>query len=132
MTRIDHVGIAVESIQKAARLYTEGLGIALQRTETVEDQGVKVGFLPLDSCEIELLEPVDDEGPVARFLAKQGEGIHHLCVQVDDIEAAMARLREQGVRLLNKEPVRGAGGCLVAFVHPHSANGVLLELSQEL
>jgi len=131
MTRIDHVGIAVESIREAARLYTEGLGIALQHTEEVEDQGVKVGFLPLDSCEIELLEPLDDDSPVAKFLAERGEGIHHLCVQVADIEAVMERLREQGVRLLNERPVRGAGGCLVAFVHPRSANGVLLELSQE-
>jgi methylmalonyl-CoA epimerase len=131
MTRIHHIGIAVESIHEAARLYTEGLGIALEHTEVVEDQGVRVGFLPLESCEIELLEPVDDEGPVAKFLTKRGEGIHHLCVQVDDIQAVMARLREQGVRLLNKEPMCGAGGCLVAFVHPRSANGVLLELSQE-
>lgn len=131
MTRIDHVGIAVESICKAARLYTEGLGVELEHVETVEDQGVQVGFLPLGSCEIELLEPLDDDGPVARFLAKRGEGIHHLCVQVSDIEAVMERLREQGVQLLSEQPVRGAGGCLVAFVHPRSANGVLLELSQE-
>jgi methylmalonyl-CoA epimerase len=132
MTRIDHVGIAVESIHDAARLYTEGLGIALEHTETVEDQGVKVGFLSLESCEIELLEPLADESPVAKFLASQGEGIHHLCIQVEDIGAAMERLREQGLRLLSDEPVRGAGGRLVAFVHPRSANGVLLELSQEL
>ncbi len=130
-TRIDHVGIAVESICEAARLYTEGLGIALQHVEVVEDQGVRVGFLPLESCKIELLEALDDDGPVARFLARRGEGIHHLCVQVADIEAVMQRLREQGVRLLNEQPVRGAGGCLVAFVHPGSAHGVLLELSQE-
>lgn len=131
MTHIDHVGIAVESIGEAARLYTEGLGIELHHIETVEDQGVKVGFLSLDSCEIELLEPLNDDGPVAGFLARRGEGIHHLCVQVSDIEAVMKRLRGQDVRLLSEQPVRGAGGCLVAFVHPRSANGVLLELSQE-
>ncbi len=131
MTRIDHVGIAVKSIHEAARLYTEGLDIELQGVETVEDQGVQVGFLSLGSCEIELLEPLDDGGPVGRFMAKRGEGIHHLCLQVSDIETVMERLQEQGVQLLSEEPIRGAGGCLVAFVHPRSANGVLLELSQE-
>ncbi|MFP3895375.1 MAG: methylmalonyl-CoA epimerase [Anaerolineales bacterium] len=131
MTRIDHVGIAVEDIQEAARLYTEGLDIELCHIETVEDQGVKVGFLPLGSCTIELLEPLDDDGPVARFLARRGEGIHHLCVQVSDIGAVMERLQSQGVQLLSEQPVRGAGESLVAFVHPRSANGVLLELRQQ-
>ncbi|MFO7916790.1 MAG: methylmalonyl-CoA epimerase [Anaerolineae bacterium] len=131
MTRIDHVGIAVEDIREAARLYTKGLGIELCHIEAVEDQGVKVGFLPLGTCEIELLEPLNDDSPVARFLARRGEGIHHLCVQVSDIEAVMERLQTQGVQLLSEQPVRGAGGSLVAFVHPRSANGVLLELIQD-
>lgn len=131
MARIDHIGIAVESIKAAARLYTEGLGLSLERTETVAEQGVKVAFLPMGGSRLELLEPIGEEGPIARFLEKRGEGIHHICLQVDDIVDAMARLREAGARLVNQEPSLGAGGDLVVFVHPRSANGVLLELSQK-
>lgn len=132
MTRIDHIGIAVGSIEAAARLYTEGLGLTLDRLETVAEQGVRVGFLPVGDSELELLEAVGDESPVARFLEKQGEGLHHICLQVDDIVAAMARLREAGARLVTQEPTIGSGGALVAFVHPRTANGVLLELSQRV
>jgi len=130
MSRIDHIGIAVKSIEEAARLYVQGLGLELARVETVSEQGVKVAFLPLGESEIELLEPLDATSTVAQFLEKRGEGLHHICVQVPDIRAAMARLREQGARLLSEEPSQGAGGSLVAFVHPRSANGVLLELCQ--
>ncbi|MBM3188150.1 MAG: methylmalonyl-CoA epimerase [Chloroflexi bacterium] len=130
MTQIDHIGIAVKSIEEAARLYTEGLALSLEKTETVEAQGVRVGFLPLGESEIELLEPLSDDGPVAKFLQSRGEGIHHICIRVSDIRAAMAALRQAGARLLSEEPQPGAGGCLVVFVHPRSANGVLLELSQ--
>ena len=128
MTKIDHIGVAVKSIEDAARLYTEVLGLALDHVETIAEQGVKVGFLHLGETDLELLEPIDEECAVARFLEKRGEGLHHVCIEVEDIAAAMARLREQGARLLGEEPVRGAGGYLVAFVHPRSANGVLLEL----
>jgi len=130
MSRIDHIGIAVKSIEEAARLYVQGLGLELARVETVSEQGVKVGFLPLGESEIELLEPLEATSTVAQFLEKRGEGLHHICVQVPDIRAAMARLREQGARLLSEELSQGAGGSLVAFVHPRSANGVLLELCQ--
>ena len=130
MSRIDHIGIAVKSIEEAARLYVQGLGLELERVETVSEQGVKVGFLPLGESEIELLEPLDATSTVAQFLEKRGEGLHHICVQVPDIRAAMARLREMGARLLSEEPSQGAGDSLVAFVHPRSANGVLLELCQ--
>ncbi len=130
MARIDHIGIAVRDIAQAARLYLDGLGLELDHTEIVDQQGVRVGFLPVGESEIELLEPLDPQSPVGRFLEKRGEGIHHICVQVDDIVAAMARLRAQGARLLSEGPLPGAGGCLVAFVHPQSANGVLLELCQ--
>jgi methylmalonyl-CoA/ethylmalonyl-CoA epimerase len=130
-TRIDHVGIAVRSIEQAARLYTEGLGLALARTETVESQGAKVGFLPLGESEIELLEPLGAECSVAQCIEKRGEGVHHICVAVDDIRAAMAQMRAAGARLLSEEPQPGAGGCLVVFVHPKSASGVLLELRQK-
>jgi methylmalonyl-CoA epimerase len=131
MSKIDHVGIAVKSIAEAARLYVAGLGLELERIETVSEQGVKVGFLPLGESEIELLEPLSAESTVAQFLEKRGEGLHHLCIEVPDIRAAMAHLREQGARLLSEEPSSGAGGSLVAFIHPRSANGVLLELSQK-
>ncbi len=131
MKKIDHIGIAVKSIAEAARIYTDGLGLTLTHTETVESQGVKVGFLPLGDSELELLEPLNAQSTVAQFIEKRGEGVHHICIEVDDILATMARLREQGVRLINEECVQGAGGCLVAFVHPRSTNGVLIELSQK-
>jgi methylmalonyl-CoA epimerase len=131
MARIDHIGIAVHNIAQAARLYVEGLDLQLERTETVDEQGVRVGFLPVGNSEIEFLEPLHAQSTVAQFLEKRGEGIHHICVQVPDIVAAMASLRAQGARLLGEQPTPGARGSLVAFVHPRSANGVLLELCQK-
>ncbi len=129
--KIDHIGVAVTSIEQAAKLYTEGLGLALHHVEEVAAQGVKVAFLPLGDSEIELLEPLGPETAVAKSIEKRGEGIHHICVQVDDIAAAMEQLRAQGYKLLSDAPQPGAGGSLVAFVHPRSANGVLLELCQK-
>ena len=130
MAGIDHIGIAVRSIKQAARLYVEGLGLVLTGTETLPQQGVAVGFIPVGDSELELIEPLSDDTAVARFLAKRGEGLHHICIEVEDIQAAMAQLRQRGARLLSQEPQKGARGRLVAFVHPRSANGVLLELSQ--
>lgn len=130
MARIDHIGIAVRDINQAARLYVEGLGLALTDIETLPQQGVAVGFIPLGDSELELLEPLSDDTAVGRFLERRGEGLHHICIEVEDIQAAMAQLRELGARLLSQEPQKGARGHLVAFVHPRSANGVLLELSQ--
>jgi methylmalonyl-CoA epimerase len=129
MTRIDHIGIAVQDLEQAARVY-EVLGLSVSRTETVEEQGVKIGFLRIGDSELELLEPTSESSPVGRFLAARGEGIHHLCVEVEDIVETMRQLREAGARLVSEEPQRGAGGALVAFVHPRSAHGVLLELTQ--
>jgi len=131
MIRLDHVGVAVRSIERAARFYVEGLGLVLDRVETVEDQGVRVGFLSVGDTDVELLEPTSEHGPVARFLEKHGEGIHHVCLEVPDVAAAMERLRQHGARLLSDRLSPGAGGRLVAFVHPRSANGVLVELSQK-
>lgn len=130
-TKIDHIGIAVKSISQAARLYTEGLGLELSHTETVVSQGARVGFLSVGESEIELLEPLSAECTVAQCIEKRGEGVHHICVAVDDIRVAMAQMRAVGARLLSEEPQFGAGGCLVAFVHPRSASGVLLELIQK-
>ncbi len=129
--KIDHIGIAVTNLDRAAALYTMGLGLEMVKTETVSSQGVRVGFIPLDESAIELLEPLKADSPVGRFLEKHGEGMHHLCIEVEDIVAELARLKQQGVRLINEEPAQGAGGKLVAFVHPKSANGVLLELTQK-
>lgn len=126
---LDHIGIAVASVDDGAAFY-RALGLELEGVEEVPEQKVKVGFLPIGDTRLELLEPTASDSPVAGFLDKRGPGLHHICVRVDDIRAAMARLREQGYRLLSEEPQAGAHGCLVCFVHPRSARGVLLELSQ--
>ena len=129
--RIAHIGLAVNSLDEARAFYEQGLGIECTHVETVEEQGVRVGFLPIGDGEIELLEPLSAESPVGKFLAKRGEGVHHICFEVDDIVAAMARLADQGAQLLDQEPRLGAGGKRVAFVHPRSAHGVLIELSEK-
>jgi methylmalonyl-CoA epimerase len=126
---LDHVGIAVRSIAESVSFY-EALGLELTGTEDVPEQGVKVGFLPLGETRLELLEPLGNEGPVARHLDRRGPGLHHVCVRVGDIRAAMARLAAADYRLLSEEPQLGAHGCLVCFVHPKDAEGVLVELSQ--
>jgi methylmalonyl-CoA epimerase len=130
MSKIHHIGIAVRNIAEAARLY-EALGLAVQHVETVESQGAKVAFLPIGDTEIELLEPLAPETTVGQCIEKRGEGVHHIAIEVADIRAAMAKLREQGARLLSEQPQPGAGGTLVAFVHPRSTCGVLLELCQK-
>jgi methylmalonyl-CoA epimerase len=127
--KLDHIGIAVHSIADGAGLY-ETLGLELTGTEEVPEQGVRVGFLQLGEPRIELLEPLGPESPIARHLELRGPGIHHICIGVEDIRAAMARLSDAGYRLLSEEPEPGAHGCQVCFVHPKSAGGVLIELSQ--
>jgi methylmalonyl-CoA epimerase len=124
---LDHVGIAVHSIDEGAALY-RALGLELDGIEEVPEQGVRVGFLPLGGTRLELLEPLGPDSPIARHLERRGPGIHHLSVRVDDIRAAMARLEDRGFRLLSEEPQAGAHGTRVCFVHPRSAGGVLLEL----
>jgi methylmalonyl-CoA/ethylmalonyl-CoA epimerase len=126
---LDHVGIAVESIRDAREVY-EAMGLELEGIEEVIEQGVKVGFLPVGDTRLELLEPTAPESPVARHLERRGPGLHHLCIGVTDIRTAMADLAARGFRLLSDEPQRGAHGCLVCFVHPKTAGGVLIELSQ--
>jgi methylmalonyl-CoA epimerase len=127
--RIDHLGIAVRSIDQALRFYEEQLGLKVAARETVAHEKVHVAMLPLQGSRIELLEPTEADSPVGRFLDKRGEGLHHVALQVDDLNAAVAKLRASGARLLN-EPRAGAGGHLYVFVHPASAGGVLLELIQ--
>ena len=125
---LDHIGIAVKSLD-AAKIY-EALGLEIEHVEVVETQGVKTAFLSVGDSNLELLEPTGPDSTVAKFIEKRGEGIHHLCFRVDDIDAHLARLTEQGYRLINETAVPGAHGCRVAFLHPAAGNGVLIELSE--
>jgi methylmalonyl-CoA/ethylmalonyl-CoA epimerase len=128
--KIDHIGIATHAIEAAATFYREALGLDVTETEEVAGQKVRVAMLPIGESRIELLEATSADSPISRFLAKRGPGIHHIAVSVDDIRAALADLKKGGARLIDEEPRVGAGGCLVAFVHPSSTGGVLLELVQ--
>ena len=127
---IDHLGIAVPSIADALAFYRDALGLEVSATETVQDQGVNVAMLPVGESRIELLEAIGPDTPVGRFLAKRGPGLHHICYRVPDIHAALDRLRAAGARLIDEQPRRGAGGHLVAFVHPSATGGVLVELAE--
>jgi methylmalonyl-CoA/ethylmalonyl-CoA epimerase len=129
--KIDHLGIATNGIDEALKFWEDALGLQNIHTEVVEDQKVKIAMLPLGESRIELLEPTSDDSPISKFLDKRGGGIHHIAVEVADIEAALAKLKAHGMRLIDESPRTGAEGCLVAFVHPSSANGVLLELVQK-
>ena len=126
--KVEHIGIATPNIEEALGFWRDALGLAVVHTEEVAEQGVRVAMLPLGEPRVELLEPTHEDSPVAKFLEKRGPGIHHVAVRVEDIRAALARLKSRGARLIDEEPRTGAGGCLVAFVHPQSAGGVLLEL----
>jgi methylmalonyl-CoA/ethylmalonyl-CoA epimerase len=128
--KINHLGIATKGIDEALKFWSDALGLENVHTEIVEDQKVRVAMLPIGESRVELLEPTSDDSPISKFLEKRGPGIHHIAVEVDDIEAALARLKSRGMRLIDEAPRIGAEGCLVAFIHPSSANGVLLELVQ--
>ena len=128
--KINHLGIATKGIDEALKFWSDALGLENVHTEIVEDQKVRVAMLPIGESHIELLEPTSDDSPISKFLKKRGPGIHHIAVEVDDIAASLAKLKSQGMRLIDETPRLGAEGCLVAFVHPASTNGVLLELVQ--
>ncbi|MBM3134406.1 MAG: methylmalonyl-CoA epimerase [Chloroflexi bacterium] len=128
--KIDHIGIAVKSIEAALPAYTQGLGLVVRHVQDVPDQQVRIAFLPAGETDIELVEPTSETSGVARFLENRGEGIHHLCLEVDDIAAALAQLAAQGMALIDKKPRQGAEG-LIAFVHPKALHGVLIELVQK-
>lgn len=130
MTKLDHIGIAVKSLD-AARIY-ESLGLRVEHVETVETQKVKTAFLSVGDANLELLEPSSPDSPIAKFIEKRGEGIHHICLRVDDLESHLTRLKAEGYRLVNEAPVPGAHGCRVAFLHPSAGNGVLIELSEKI
>jgi methylmalonyl-CoA/ethylmalonyl-CoA epimerase len=129
--KIDHLGIAVRSISDSLGFYQDALGLELAQTETVDNQGVNVALLSVGESRIELLEPFSEETPVGRFIARRGEGLHHICYEVDDLISKLDELRSRGVRLLEGYPRRGAEGKLVAFLHPASAHGVLVELVEK-
>ena len=126
---LDHIGIAVRSLD-AAKIY-ESLGLTIEHTETVASQGVRTAFLSVGDSNLELLEPTGPDSTVAKFIEKRGEGIHHLCFRVANIEEQLVRLKAAGFRLVNEAPVPGAHGCRVAFLHPAAGNGVLIELSEK-
>jgi methylmalonyl-CoA epimerase len=126
--KIDHIGIAVRSLADAVKVYENTLGLKVSGYETVEDQGVNLAMIPLGESRIELLEPLHAQSPVEKFMAKRGEGIHHIAVSVDNIEEALARFKAAGARLIDAVPRRGAHNSKIAFIHPSSTNGVLLEL----
>lgn len=128
--KLDHIGIAVKDMEAAKRFYTETLGMKAQGEEVVEQQKVKVCFIPSGDSEIELLESTSPEGPIAKFIEKNGEGIQHIAFRVDNIENALADLKAKGVRLIDEVPRYGAGGASIAFIHPKATGGILLELSQ--
>ena len=128
--KINHIGIAVNSLDASIPFYRDQLGMTFEGTEEVAEQKVRVAFLQVGESRIELLEPTAPDSPVARFLEKNGEGIHHMAYEVDDISAALIRMKEQGIRLIDETPRHGAHGSLIAFLHPKATGGVLTEICQ--
>jgi methylmalonyl-CoA/ethylmalonyl-CoA epimerase len=128
--KLDHIGIATNSIEEGLAVWRDALGLKVDSTEEVTEQGVKVCMLAVGDTHVELLEPLGAETSVGKFLAKRGPGMHHIAIEVADINASLAELKSKGARLIDETPRVGAAGCLVAFVHPSSVNGVLLELVQ--
>lgn len=129
--KINHIGIAVNNIENALPFYRDMLGMSFEGTEEVAEQKVRVAFLQVGESRIELLEPTAPDSPVAKFLEKNGEGIHHLAYEVDDIKTALADLKQKGVRLIDESPRQGAHGAKIAFLHPRASGGVLTELCQQ-
>ena len=125
--RIDHIAIVVENLDKALGVYRDALGMTVTAIKEMPEQDVKMAFLPSGDSEIELLEPLSTESGIAKYLAKRGEGLHHICLEVDDIAATLAELKAKGAQLIDETPRRGAYG-KIAFIHPKGAHGVLVEL----
>jgi methylmalonyl-CoA/ethylmalonyl-CoA epimerase len=128
--KIDHIGIAVKDLEETLKFYSQFLGLEAAGTALIEEQKVKVAFLPCGDSELELLESTSPEGPIAKFIEKNGEGVQHIALGVDNIEEALETLKDKGVRLIDEKPRYGAGGASIAFIHPKATKGVLLELSQ--
>ncbi|MGG1680026.1 methylmalonyl-CoA epimerase [Neobacillus sp. NRS-1170] len=129
--KVDHIGIAVKSLENALPFYTEVLSLPLLKIEVVESQKVKVAFLQAGETKLELLEPVSEESTIAKFIEKRGEGIHHVALGVNSIEERIMELKEKGIRMIDESPRLGAGGAHIAFMHPKSSSGVLYELCEK-
>ncbi len=130
VNKLDHIGIAVNDLEDSVKFYEEILGLKLQGIETVEEQKVKVAFLPFGDTEIELLEATSPDSPIAKFIDSKGQGVQHLAFRVDNIEKALEEMKQKGIRLIDEKPRYGAGGARIAFLHPKSTNGVLVELCE--
>jgi methylmalonyl-CoA/ethylmalonyl-CoA epimerase len=130
VNKVDHIGIAVKDLDSTIKFYEDILGIKCINTEVVEEQKVKVAFLPIGDTEVELLESTEEDGPIAKFIEKKGEGMQHMAYRVDDIEKAIEELKEKGIRMIDEKPRYGAGGAKIAFLHPKSTFGVLIELCE--
>ena len=130
VNKLDHIGIAVKDLEESVKFYEEVLGLKLQGIETVEEQKVKVAFLPLGDTELELLEATSPDSPIAKFIESKGQGVQHFAFRVDNIEKVLGEMKEKGIRLIDEKPRYGAGGAKIAFLHPKSTNGVLVELCE--
>jgi len=128
--KIDHLGIAVNSIEQVKNFWTDALGLKFEGSETVEEQRVTTAFFPVGESEVELLESTSPDGPVAKYIDKKGEGIQHVAFRVKNLEEALSELKKKGIRLIDEKPRIGAGGAKIAFLHPKSTNGVLVELCE--
>lgn len=129
--KVDHIGVAVKSISEAKNLYSGLLGLSHAGSETVAEQKVTTAFFPVGDTEVELLESTSEDGPIAKYLEKKGEGVQHIAFRVENIEEALAELKAKGVQLIDEKPRRGAGGTKIAFLHPKSTFGVLIELCEK-
>jgi lactoylglutathione lyase/methylmalonyl-CoA/ethylmalonyl-CoA epimerase len=129
--KIDHIGIAVNNLEESLSFYEDALGLKVENIEEVPEQKVKVGFLDIGGVHLELLESTSSEGPVAKFIEKRGEGIHHIAILVDNIENSIESMKNKNVKLIDEVPRKGAGGSKMAFVHPKSTHGILLELYEK-
>ncbi|MPM07578.1 hypothetical protein SDC9_53884 [bioreactor metagenome] len=128
--KVDHIGVAVKNLDEALSFYENILGLKSAGKEVVEEQKVTVAFLPVGDSEIELLESTQEDGPIAKFIEKNGEGVQHIAYKVDNIEEAIAEMKEKGIRMIDEKPRYGAGGARIAFCHPKSTFGVLIELTE--
>lgn len=128
--KVDHIGVAVKNLEETLKFYQDVLGLDLHGTEIVEEQKVKVAFLPVGDTEVELLESTEEDGPIARYIEKKGEGMQHIAFKVDNIEKAIEEMKSKGVRMIDETPRYGAGGAKIAFCHPKSTHGVLVELCE--
>lgn len=128
--KLDHIGLATQQLEDGLAIWRDALGLQVDATEEITEQGVRVAMLAIGDTHVELLEPLSRDSPVGKFLSKRGPGIHHVAVAVEDIHASLAELKSRGARLIDETPRVGARGCLVAFIHPSATNGVLLELVQ--